>query len=76
MGSARKVAEVEAQLQKDGFSRTQIERVHMPIGTDISADAPLEIAVSIAGELIQHRARHQGRERRRHLTKRLTLSPP
>lgn len=76
MGSARKVAEVEAQLQKDGFSRTQIERVHMPIGTDISADAPLEIAVSIAGELIQHRARHQGRERRRHLTERLTLSPP
>lgn len=73
MGSSRKVAEIEARLRKEGFSREQIERVHMPIGTDISADTLMEIAVSIAGELILHRARYQGREKRRHVDDRLPL---
>lgn len=66
MGSLRKVAETRRHLLDDGFPEDAIARIHMPIGTDISADTPMEIAVSVAGELIQHRARVQGRAKKRH----------
>ena len=31
----------------------------MPVGNDIQAETPAEIAISIAGELIQERARRK-----------------
>ena len=32
--------------------------MHSPIGLPIKAETPAEIAISIAGELIQYRAEH------------------
>ena len=52
MGSKRKVIAVYKALEKEGFSATQFERVHAPVGLDIGALTPEEIAVSITAELI------------------------
>ena len=56
MGSRHKIAFVTKRLLADGFSQEEIEKCHMPIGLAIKAETPEEIAVSIAGELIQLRA--------------------
>lgn len=56
MGSRNKIRVVTDKLLDDGFSREEIEACHMPIGTDIHAETPAEIAISIAGELIGVRA--------------------
>lgn len=56
MGSRSKIRVVTEKLLADGFSLEQIEACHMPIGTDIGAETPQEIAVSVAGELIAVRA--------------------
>lgn len=56
MGSRRKIAFVTEKLMADGYSKEEIDVCHMPIGTNILAETPAEIAVSIAGELIQTRA--------------------
>jgi xanthine dehydrogenase accessory factor len=42
-------------LAEEGFSEDQISRIHSPIGLDINAETPEEIAVSITAELIQVR---------------------
>ena len=52
MGSKRKVIAVYKALEKEGFSAAQFERVHAPVGLDIGALTPEEIAVSITAELI------------------------
>jgi len=52
MGSKRKVIAVYKALEKEGFLAAQFERVHAPVGLDIGALTPEEIAVSIAAELI------------------------
>lgn len=57
IGSRSKVAITRGRLLADGFSEREIDRVHAPIGLAIGAEAPAEIAVSIAAELIAHRAR-------------------
>ena len=36
-----------------GFSADEIGRIHGPIGVDINARRPREIALSIMGELVQ-----------------------
>ncbi|MFQ9702988.1 MAG: XdhC family protein [Enterocloster clostridioformis] len=40
---------VTDKLLADGFSLEEIQRCHMPIGTDIGAETPAEIAISITG---------------------------
>ena len=61
MGSRNKIKVVTEKLMADGFSREEIEKCHMPIGTAIGAVTPAEIAVSIAGELIAVRAERRNR---------------
>ena len=39
----------------DGVSNDQLNNIHSPIGIDIGAETPEEIAVSIVGELIKVR---------------------
>lgn len=56
MGSRSKIAFVTEKLLADGYTREEIEVCHMPIGTNILAETPAEIAISIAGELIRTRA--------------------
>jgi xanthine dehydrogenase accessory factor len=59
IGSKRKVLSVYKALEKEGFSMAEFERVHAPVGLDIGALAPEEIAVSIAAELIAVRRNAQ-----------------
>jgi xanthine dehydrogenase accessory factor len=52
IGSKRKVISVYRALEKEGYTLEQFERVHAPVGLDIGALTPEEIAVSIVAELI------------------------
>ena len=52
IGSKRKVIEIFKTLQKEGLPEHLFERVHAPVGLDIGAVTPEEIAVAITAELI------------------------
>jgi xanthine dehydrogenase accessory factor len=52
IGSKRKVISVYRALEHEGYSAAEFERVHAPVGLDIGALSPEEIAVSICAELI------------------------
>jgi xanthine dehydrogenase accessory factor len=52
IGSRAKVARIYDQLTTDRMPADQLTRVHAPIGLDIGAVTPQEIAVSILAELI------------------------
>jgi xanthine dehydrogenase accessory factor len=52
IGSKRKVIEIFKTLQKEGVSAQLFDRVHAPVGLDIGAITPEEIAVAITAELI------------------------
>jgi xanthine dehydrogenase accessory factor len=52
IGSKRKVIEIFKTLQAEGMPSHLFDRVHAPIGIDIGAITPEEIAVSITAELI------------------------
>ena len=53
IGSRAKVARLDDALLGEGLATLeQLSRVHAPIGLDIGAVTPQEIAVSIAAELI------------------------
>ena len=52
IGSKRKVASVYKALEMAGVSPGKFEHVHAPVGLDIGALTPEEIAVSITAELI------------------------
>lgn len=56
IGSRRKVELTNQALLAQGFDAGNIARIHAPIGLEIFAETPEEIAVSIAAELIRHRA--------------------
>jgi len=57
IGSRRKRDAIYKALKVIGYSQTDIDRVHSPIGLPIGAQTPEEIAVSIVAEMIQERAR-------------------
>ena len=52
IGSKRKVLSVYKALENDGYKPEEFERVYAPMGLEIGALSPEEIAVSIAAELI------------------------
>lgn len=56
IGSRVKRARIFGELKENGFNENDLARVHSPIGTNISAETPEEIGISIVGELIQARA--------------------
>lgn len=54
IGSRRRVGELKRQLiEEDGARKEWLERMHSPIGLDIGAITPEEIAISILSELIK-----------------------
>jgi xanthine dehydrogenase accessory factor len=55
MGSRRRIHEVLAALTP--AQRAALGHLRAPVGLDIGAETPAEIAVSILGELLQWRAR-------------------
>ena len=58
IGSRHKIARTQALLREAGISEEAIASVHSPIGLPIGAETPAEIAISIAAQLIQHRAKN------------------
>jgi xanthine dehydrogenase accessory factor len=52
IGSKRKVINVVKELEKDGIARERMERIHAPMGLEIGAISPEEIAISVAAEMI------------------------
>src|SRR5437016_4472460 len=60
IGSKRKTIGIFRELTKEGLAPELFERVHAPVGLDIGAVTPEEIAVSITAELIAIR-RHAER---------------
>jgi xanthine dehydrogenase accessory factor len=57
IGSKRKTITIFRELTKEGLSAKLFERVHAPVGLDIGAITPEEIAVAITAELIAARRR-------------------
>ena len=60
IGSRQKVAATRQRLLAAGFSEAEADRIHSPIGLPIGAETPAEIAVSVAAEMIAHRAAREG----------------
>ncbi len=57
IGSKKKVAVGMKLLQdQEGFTREELDKVYSPIGLEIHAETPEEIAISVAAEMIQVRA--------------------
>ncbi|MDH3269782.1 MAG: XdhC family protein [Gemmatimonadota bacterium] len=52
IGSRRRVRATYVQLIDEGFEREVLERIHAPVGLDIGAETPEEIAVAVAAELV------------------------
>ena len=57
LGSKRTHAKRVARLQEAGFLDAQIAKIHAPVGLDIGARGPGEIAISIMAQITQ-RLRH------------------
>lgn len=55
VGSKRKVILIYEELLKRGLPLERIENIHAPIGMDIKARTPAEIAISIMAEVVQWR---------------------
>ena len=62
LGSRNKASEHKKQLVEEGFSEKDVDVICAPIGVDIGAETPEEIAVSIVAEMIE--ARRRGRPRK------------
>jgi len=52
IGSKRKVLSVYKALENEGYRAEEFARVYAPMGLDIGALSPEEIAVSVVAELI------------------------
>ncbi len=61
IGSRRRVGAVLQHLLESGVPAEALERVHTPIGLDIGAETPAEIAVSIIAEIVKERRGGSGR---------------
>lgn len=57
IGSKKKAKEVKGRLLQKGISQQQLDRVHSPIGLEIGAETPEEIAISILAEIIKAKKR-------------------
>ena len=51
LGSPRTHAKRVARLREAGFSDDSIERIHAPVGLDIGAKSPAEIAIAVMAEI-------------------------
>ena len=55
IGSKRKVINVIRELEKEGLPASAFQRIFAPMGFDIGAITPEEIAVSVVAEMIAMR---------------------
>ncbi len=55
IGSKRRSKETIGRLAEQGYSLEELSRIHTPMGLDIAAETPAEIAVAIAAEIVRVR---------------------
>ena len=55
IGSKRRAKATLERLVEQGYSPEELSRVHTPMGLDIAAETPAEIAVAIAAEIVRVR---------------------
>lgn len=55
IGSRRRWEETKRLLREDGLNEEQIQRFHSPIGLELQAETPEEIALSIMAEIVMFR---------------------
>jgi xanthine dehydrogenase accessory factor len=55
LGSRHKVERRKRKLREEGFGEEEVRRIRGPIGLEIGAETPGEIAISIVAELIKER---------------------
>jgi xanthine dehydrogenase accessory factor len=60
IGSKRKTISVVKELEKEGLPRAAFEKVSAPMGLEIGAVSPEEIAISVAAEMIAMRRVPEG----------------
>jgi xanthine dehydrogenase accessory factor len=75
IGSKRKVLSVYKALENDGYRPEEFQRVYAPMGLEIGALAPEEIAISIVAELIAiRRNAESGAHKKLHYEPRAALT--
>jgi len=65
IGSLKKRETVYDRLRADGITDAKLDRIHAPIGLEIGAESPEEIAVSILAQIIQLRSERRSDEANR-----------
>jgi xanthine dehydrogenase accessory factor len=60
IGSRRRISGVKAHLLAEGIPREALDRLHAPIGLDIGAVTPEEIALSIIAQVVFTRRKEAG----------------
>ena len=60
IGSRSKAARVRELLLEAGIAPKDIERIHSPIGLPIGGKSPMEVAISVAAQLVAHRSGYRG----------------
>ena len=58
LGSKKTHSKRCERLLEKGFNKIQLSKIHAPIGLDIKAKTPAEIATSILAEIINHRRKN------------------
>lgn len=61
IGSRRRTTTIRAHLKREGISDESLRRVYAPIGLDIGAQTPEEIALAILAEIVMLRRGGDGR---------------
>ena len=64
IGSKKKTRAVFEELKTQGHAEEALARVHAPVGLDINADSPMEIAISILAEIMMVLRGRDGRSLR------------
>ncbi len=62
IGSHAKKKALFSELSREGFTEEDLSRLRMPIGIEIGAETPEEIAISILAEIISVRRRAEAQE--------------
>ncbi|MDR3553370.1 MAG: XdhC family protein [Syntrophobacteraceae bacterium] len=64
IGSRSKRDLIYDEMLSKGFTKEELGAVYSPIGTDIGAETPEELAVSIVGELVKVRSEKNGHKKK------------
>jgi xanthine dehydrogenase accessory factor len=55
IGSRRRVKATLARIEEDGVDPKLLDEIHAPLGVDIGAETPEEIAIAIIAEIVRER---------------------